>query len=98
MNYIHIDNYFFFQIVLVGDPDSDDLNALKDCVDKHYIPNKVTIIVDGKSNQFLQGKLEFLNTLTKKDNKSTAYVCENYACELPVTSVSDLERLLNVKE
>ncbi|XP_062592799.1 spermatogenesis-associated protein 20-like isoform X2 [Saccostrea cucullata] len=85
------------QIVLVGDPDSDDLNALMNCVDKHYLPNKVTIICDGKSDQFLLGKLEFLKTLTKKDNKATAYVCENYSCELPVTSVPDLERILKVK-
>ena len=28
------------------------------------------------------------------DGKPTAYVCENFACKLPVTSAGDLERLL----
>lgn len=44
----------------------------------------------------MKAKLEFLNSLTKKDGKATAYVCENYTCDLPVTSVADLERVLKV--
>uniref|UniRef100_K1PXL6 Spermatogenesis-associated protein 20 n=1 Tax=Magallana gigas TaxID=29159 RepID=K1PXL6_MAGGI len=84
------------QIVLVGDPNSDDLTALKNCVAKHYLPNKITITCDGTSDKFMKAKLEFLNSLTKKDGKATAYVCENYTCDLPVTSVADLERVLKV--
>lgn len=83
--------------MLVGDPGSDDLQALKDCVAKHYLPNKVTIVCDGTSDKFLKGKQDFLNTLTKKDSRATAYVCENYTCDLPVTSVQDLERVLKIK-
>lgn len=88
--------FYFQQIVLVGDPNSDDLIALKNCVAKHYFPNKITITCDGTSDKFMTGKLEFLNSLTKKDDKATAYVCENYSCDLPVTSVADLERVLKV--
>ncbi|XP_063446379.1 spermatogenesis-associated protein 20-like isoform X1 [Mytilus trossulus] len=83
------------QIILVGDPGSEDLTALIDCVNSHFIPNKVLIKSDGQNDSFLKSKLDILQTLTKKDGKATAYVCENYTCSLPVTSTEQLLKLIS---
>ncbi|CAG2247566.1 Spermatogenesis-associated protein 20 [Mytilus edulis] len=83
------------QIILVGDPGSEDLTALIDCLNSHFIPNKVMIKSDGQNDSFLKSKLDILQTLTKKDGKATAYVCENYTCSLPVTSTEQLLKLIS---
>ncbi|KAK3088527.1 hypothetical protein FSP39_020188 [Pinctada imbricata] len=81
------------QVVLVGDNGSEDLQSMIDCVASRYIPNKVLIVLDGTSSE-LQDRVPFLQTLSKVDGKATAYVCENYACSLPVNTVDALQKLL----
>lgn len=83
------------QIILVGDPGSEDLTALIDCLNSQFIPNKVLIISNGQNDSFLKSKLDILQTLTKKDGKATAYVCENYTCSLPVTSPEQLLKVIS---
>lgn len=50
---------------------------------------------DGQNDSFLKSKLDILQTLSKKDSKATAYVCENYTCSLPVTSPEQLSKLIS---
>ena len=80
--------------MLVGDPESEDLKCLINCVNSQFIPNKVLIVSDGQNDSYLKSKLEILQTLNKINSKATAYVCENYTCSLPVTSVDELFKLL----
>lgn len=63
------------------------------------IPNplrvsQVLMLADGDSTGFLYHHLPFLSSLERKDGKATAYLCENFACSLPVTSSQELRRLL----
>jgi uncharacterized protein YyaL (SSP411 family) len=58
--------------------------------------------LDEIRKRFLPATLVFVNPLkgalaamTPVDGKTTAYVCENYACQLPVTSVEELGRVLD---
>ena len=78
------------EIALVGDPAREDFRALLREVHAHYLPNKV-VALSGLPKQEepppLRGK-------TLLDGKPTAYVCENYACQQPVTSPEELRRLL----
>lgn len=83
-----------FQIIIAGDRESEDTKALLKAVHKHYLPNKVLLLADGKMDSFLYSKVDFLKTLQKVDGKATAYVCENYSCSLPVNTVEDLDRIL----
>ena len=87
--------YCLFQIIIVGDPTSADTQALLSCVHNHFLPNKVVMVADGNQDGFLYSKLEVLKLLTRIEGKATAYVCENYACQLPVTTVEGLEQLLS---
>ena len=85
---------YIFQIIIHGDKDAADTKELLSCVHSHFLPNKVLIRSDGDSSSFLSTKLSLLSTLEKKDGKATAYVCENYTCELPVNTTAELETLL----
>ncbi|EDO35488.1 predicted protein [Nematostella vectensis] len=81
------------QIIIAGDRDADDTKLLMRCVHSHYIPNKVLLLCDGKDG-FLSTKLSVFKTLQRVDGKATAYVCQNYTCQLPVTSEEELTKLL----
>jgi uncharacterized protein YyaL (SSP411 family) len=59
-----------------------------------FRPNKILILCNEKENTFLASKLSVLKTLKKVDDKATAYVCENFTCQLPVTSSEELAGVL----
>uniref|UniRef100_A0A8D2LH20 Spermatogenesis associated 20 n=1 Tax=Varanus komodoensis TaxID=61221 RepID=A0A8D2LH20_VARKO len=82
------------QVVICGDPTGEDTRELLHCYYSTYTPHRVLILADGDTTGFLYRHLGFLSSLEKKDGKATAYLCENFACSLPVTSSQDLRRLL----
>ncbi|CAI5765940.1 spermatogenesis-associated protein 20 isoform X1 [Podarcis lilfordi] len=82
------------QVVICGDPAGEDTRELLHCYYSTYTPNRVLILADGDTKGFLYSHLGFLSSLEKKDGKATAYLCENFACSLPVTSSQELRRLL----
>ena len=80
--------------MIVGDKDADDTTSLLRCVHSHFLPNKVIIVLDGEGDSLIREKHPQFSTFEKIEGKATAFVCENYTCQLPVTSVAELERLL----
>ncbi len=86
-----------YEIVVVDGKDKNGSRELLGAINKYFIPNKVIIYKSGDENFIGTGGLEkFINDLRPLDNKSTAYVCRNYYCELPVTNKHDLLKLLDV--
>jgi uncharacterized protein YyaL (SSP411 family) len=77
------------EIALIGERGSD----IERAVFESYLPNSVVAIgVDGSSDSvpLLHGKATVKGT-------PTAYVCENFACQRPVTEVQDLVDQLRTK-
>lgn len=59
---------------------------------------RIALLADGgKGQETLARRLPFLNGITRKQNKATAYVCIDYACELPTNNPAVLSRILNQK-
>jgi uncharacterized protein YyaL (SSP411 family) len=80
------------QIVLVG---SDGLPALLHELNSRFLPHKIVLRVDGESSRkALAAYLPAIDTMTEKDGKATAYVCENYTCQLPTADPKKFEELL----
>jgi hypothetical protein len=76
------------EIVLLGDSEE-----LKRAIWREYLPNKVVVLA-GKAGE----NTDFIPLLRDRgliDGKATAYVCENFACQRPVTSADDLRNQLN---
>ena len=83
------------QIVIAGKPGSADTRALLEEVSRHYLPNKIVLLADQGSGQaWLTQTLPFLEGMRPIEDKAAAYVCENYACQLPVNDVERLRALL----
>ncbi|XP_033923375.1 spermatogenesis-associated protein 20 isoform X1 [Melopsittacus undulatus] len=82
------------QVVICGDPQGEDTKEMLRCVHSVFSPTKVLMLADGDSAGFLYRQLPFLASLERKDGKATAYVCSNFTCSLPVTSLQELRGML----
>ncbi len=84
------------QIVIAGNPDAPETRDLLAETRRHYLPNTIVLLADGGEGQkYLAGKLEEMKAMGPIDGKPAAYVCENFMCKAPVTSVEDLRKLLS---
>ena len=83
------------QIIIAGKQDAADTRELLDEVRRHYLPNTILLLADGGDGQkYLGAKLEEMKGMQPIDGKAAAYVCENFTCKAPVTSVEELRQLL----
>ncbi len=81
------------EIAVVGQPETDDTQALLNVVRKPYRPNVIAALapedVDGEAT------IPLLSYRTQRGDAPTVYVCENFACKMPVTTVDEVEALLD---
>jgi uncharacterized protein YyaL (SSP411 family) len=83
------------EIVIIGDPQAAATQTLLEMIYGHYLPNKVLVVTRPDQVEGLSQRVPLLVGRTQIDGAATAYVCENYACQLPVT---EPEALLNLLE
>lgn len=87
---------------------SDDTQAMLKCVHSHYLPRKTVLVLDGSEQQpengsntqdssLLQDRLRSLEKFVQIDGRTTAYVCDNFTCSLPISSINDLDTLLDYR-
>jgi uncharacterized protein YyaL (SSP411 family) len=79
------------EVVIAGEPDDDATQALLREVYRHYLPNRVVMGVSG--NEVLV-ELPLAEARETINGTSTAYVCENYACQMPTTDPAVLAEQL----
>ncbi|MBW1797396.1 MAG: thioredoxin domain-containing protein [Deltaproteobacteria bacterium] len=83
------------EIVIAGDPSLETTQAMVKAVRKSFIPNKIVLLYpDGPDGQRLEGISPFVKNMYPIKNKSTAYVCQQYACKTPITDAAQLEKIL----
>src|SRR5579875_1759762 len=99
MGFAHLieaaDLYFrgALEVVLVGDPRSPDFRQWRERIGLLYLPNRALFAVDpaAPADAFIpeaaRGKVQI-------DGRLTAYVCRNYTCSPPQTSLDGLEAQL----
>ncbi len=80
------------EIVVMGDSQDAATKALLREVHNRYIPNRA---VTGADAPITPAPTPLLEARVLVNNAPTAYVCENYACQLPVTDPSALATQLN---
>jgi len=83
------------QIVLVGRPDRDDYEALRDEVAATYLPFAIVVpVTAGKRQDELGRRLPWIAPMSLHDGRATAYVCRDFTCRAPVTGADELRSLL----
>ena len=84
------------QVVIAGKPDAPDTSALLREVNYRYQPNEILILADGGPGQaYFTQKIEFFKDVHPIDDRATAYVCQNFVCQLPSNDLAVVSRLLD---
>ena len=82
------------EIVIVGPAEDSKTRALLREVGPRYLPNRVVVGVENPSEPPLEDS-PLLEQRVLQGGQPTAYVCENYACQLPVTEGAELAAQLD---
>jgi len=86
------------QILIAGDPASQDTRELLRQVNSRFLPNKILLLADGGTGQRQLARwLPFVAGAHRIKERATAYVCENYVCKLPTADPQVMARLLDTK-
>ncbi|MBI4436054.1 MAG: thioredoxin domain-containing protein [Candidatus Omnitrophica bacterium] len=84
------------EIVIAGTPDDPATGAMVREVFGRFLPNKVVALrLPGEEGERLSTLVPFAKLQVPLGGKATAYVCENYVCNLPTT---DLEKMITLLE
>jgi uncharacterized protein YyaL (SSP411 family) len=76
------------QIAIAGDPAATATDALVRTVARRYLPNAVMAVGVEGSSPLLEGRGQV-------DSRPTAYVCQHFACRMPVTDPEALAEQLS---
>jgi uncharacterized protein len=78
-------------IVLAGSPDDPGFGALAREVRRRFLPGTVVLAADGGAGQaWLSERAPYLRDMRPIDGRAAAFVCENFACRLPITDPATL--------
>jgi uncharacterized protein YyaL (SSP411 family) len=84
------------QIVIAGAPAAPDTGMLLQLVHRRFLPNAILLLADGGQGQREVAKwLPVVAHMTRKQGRATAYICENYVCNLPTADPQVVERILD---
>jgi uncharacterized protein YyaL (SSP411 family) len=83
-------------VVLAGDPAAADFQALAAVLAESLGPRRALLCADGgPGQQWLAAKRPYLAHMKPVGGRATAYVCENFACQAPVTGPAELRAQLS---
>ncbi|KEI10174.1 hypothetical protein Z957_00130 [Clostridium sp. K25] len=87
MNYIKPSR----QIVIASEKEDRLFKEMIKEVNKRFMPFTIILLNDGN----LENIVPFIKDEKKIDNKTTAYICENFSCNKPVYNIEDFIKLIN---
>tara|TARA_B100001964_G_scaffold234725_1_gene293709 strand:- start:197 stop:2305 length:2109 start_codon:yes stop_codon:yes gene_type:complete len=84
------------EIAIVGNPLNEQTQEILRNIHRRFVPNKVIALLNPNTEekQEIEELIPLLAGKTSIDGKTTIYVCQNYACQLPTTDIDDLDKLL----
>lgn len=85
------------QVVIAGAPVSDEFQQLAEVCRERLGPRRSLLAADGGEGQaWLAKQAPALAEMKPVEGRATAYVCENFSCQSPVSEVDQLRELLSV--
>ena len=82
------------EIALIENPQDSTTQALLHTINARYLPASVLACTSSDKEQTDSSIVALLADRPLKDDKPTAYVCQNFTCQAPVTTSEELRSLL----
>ncbi|SDH06016.1 hypothetical protein SAMN04489735_10105 [Aneurinibacillus thermoaerophilus] len=80
--------------IIVAAPNREAAQEIVQEVQTRFMPNAVVSVITDETREKLLLLAPVLTDKTTQDGKATVYICENFACQKPVTSLEELKRQL----
>jgi hypothetical protein len=85
------------EVAIVGAPGAEDAAALVRMVSRTYLPNTVLAFTRPEDADAAAEVVPLLQARTAIGGRATAYVCERFACQQPVTDPAELAAQLGIE-
>ncbi|MCX5906077.1 MAG: thioredoxin domain-containing protein, partial [Deltaproteobacteria bacterium] len=88
------------EIVICGDPQEQDGQAIISWIQQKFLPNKVMLLKPtgpggaGPGGKDILNLAPFTKEMQPIQGKTAVYICSAYACQKPVTELEDLAKIL----
>lgn len=82
------------QIIIAGRNNDETAYRMMREIYTRFMPDKVVVKIDPKD---AQNSITFASKVVQSSPETTAYVCENFACRLPVKTVKELLGLFEIQ-
>ena len=84
-----------YEVVITGKAEDKQTKEMLESLEKNFLPNKVVIFKESSEKaQHIVKLAPFTKHYSGIDGKTTAYVCQNFSCSLPVTDKGKMLELL----
>ena len=77
------------EVIIVGDMKDENTRKMIDTLQSKFSPNTVIMVKQENDNELIK-LAPFIAEHKNINNKATAYVCENFACQAPITDYNEL--------
>jgi hypothetical protein len=81
------------EVVVAGEPDDPQTLAMRHALDRGFAPWRTVLMKSESTARELENIAPFTKSITKKDGKTTAYVCSGASCGPPITDIETLTQL-----
>jgi len=86
-----------YEVVIVGEPQKQDTRLMLAALRRPFIPEKIVLFrtTDKSTARAITEIAPFTRSMATRNGQATAYVCQEFACKLPTTSVNKMLKHLN---
>ncbi|HEX6981639.1 MAG TPA: thioredoxin domain-containing protein [Balneolaceae bacterium] len=81
------------EIIIIGKKENADTREMLEILSDQFLPNAVVLFKDPDDKE-IEKFSPFLSDFKMINGKATAYVCQNYSCELPTNEIDSFSKLL----
>lgn len=81
------------EIIIAGNRSNSDTQKMMDSLQGQFLPRAVVLLNDPADDK-IRELASYLSDFDMQVDKATAYVCQNYSCELPTTDSEKMMELL----
>jgi uncharacterized protein YyaL (SSP411 family) len=87
-----------YEVVIVGEPQKQDTRLMLAALRRPFIPEKIVLFrtADKSTARAITDIAPFTRSMATRNGQATAYVCQEFACRLPTTSIDQM--LDNLKQ
>ncbi len=85
------------EIIISGNKKNTETEEVISYIHANFLPNKIVLLNDDENKEDISIIAPYTAEQKSINGRTTVYICKNYVCNMPVTSLNELENLLKNK-